>query len=243
MHLPKKKPTDSTNFWYQWARKSEEELGLKPVAASPCPFYFRLSGTGGEIIDVWQQNGIWQGCFTKWVKEATQVKDTIIKYQFVGALFLRKYQLDSAQAAAAGRLIKSSGILALPSDENIRGWIQGLDGYEVIIQYSEKANYYLKNYWTPSVQQEVPEAVEVQDFNNRISEIINAKIVREAFVADIPFPCFTTGNGGLTCRIVDTDRYNAYWREFAEYERKIKRCNKKDASRTRPHFLHPDASR
>lgn len=233
-HLPKANSNDSLSFWYKWVQKSENELGLQSIVASPYSFHFRLSGTGGEIVDVWQQDSIWHGCFTKWVRDATEAEDTTFKYQLVGTRYLKKYQLSSTQAAVAGSLIRSSGICQLPSDEHIKGWIQGLDGREVIIQYSEKADYYLKNYWTPSFQHGLSEALLLQHFEDKLNEIINAKSVREAFFVDVPFPCFTTDGGSSVCRIVATTKYQPYERELTEYKRRLKRKKKQRFSLSKP---------
>jgi len=56
------------------------------------------------------------------------------------------------------KLIDSLKINELPSDKNIKGWQQGLDGITYFIEYKVDKNYSFKNYWTPTSQDSLAEA-------------------------------------------------------------------------------------
>ncbi|MFD1466859.1 hypothetical protein ACFQ48_01385 [Hymenobacter caeli] len=217
IHLPNYRLADSTNYWQQWAKSNECKVGLEPLEKSPHPFHFRISSTGGEIIEIWQQSETFQGTFTEWVKDADNDLRPFERFYF------QHYALDTSQAVAISELIKNSAILQLPSDESIKGWQQGFDGVEIVIQYSDNKNYYLKNYWTPSSQNGLAEAQLVQQFQSKLLELANATIVRKSFRDNIPFPSFINDNGVATIRAVSYEDYWKHKRDVYRYVRSMKR--------------------
>jgi hypothetical protein len=216
-HFPKKQPNDTTSFWYNWARKNEQQAGLNKIENSPYSFHFRLSLTGGEIIDVWKQDSSFQGCLTLWVRDNDERQ-----WENPG-IYSQSYKFSTNQAAEIGELIRNSGILKLPSEESIDGWLQGFDGEEIVVQYSGDKAYHLKNYWTPSAQRDLPEALLVQQFRRKALELANLPIVKKSFQAAIPFLCYTTDNSFATCRIVSNSEYWDYRREASKYLRQRKK--------------------
>ena len=218
--LPKEQFSDTTSFWYKWAREREKQIDIQPIQASTHPFHFRLSGTGGMILDVWQQDNQFQGSLTMWVK---QVDDALGKLE---RIYSQQYKLSPSQAATIGQLIKKSGIIELPSEEHIQGWEQGLDGVEIVVQYIDNTIYRLKNYWTPSAQKELAEALLVQQFDTKAFELANTKLVRTNFQSGIPFQCYTADGSTATCKIVTTNtEYWQYKREVSRYLRQHKKNN------------------
>ena len=218
LHLPRARPNDTTNFWHQYAKEREQTIGLNAVEISPYPFHFRLSGTGGTIVDVWQQDNQFSGTATIWVKDA----DEALKH--TERIYSQQYKFSPEQATTIGQLVISSGIIELPSEENIPGWQKGIDGEEIVVQYSNSKAYYLKNYWTPSAQKGLPEALLVQKFCNTIFELANMKVVRKSFVDGTPFQCYTTDGSMTTCKIVRSmAEYWQYKRSVSQFLRQNKK--------------------
>ena len=108
--LPKEHFKDSTNVWYEWTSKQEQQLDLKPIERSVHPFHLRLSGNG-RILDVWQQDSLFQGTLTMWVKDADELLQTVER------IYREQYKLSPQQAASIGQLIQKSEIIKLPSEE------------------------------------------------------------------------------------------------------------------------------
>ena len=218
LHLPKAHSNDTTNFWYQTEKKREQTIGLNAVESSPNPVHFRLSITGGTILDVWQKDNQFFGAVTIWVKDTDEALWSFER------IHSQQYKFEPETAAAIGQLVISSGIIELPSEENIPGWQKGIDGEEIVVQYSNSKAYYLKNYWTPSAQKGLPEALLVQKFCNTIFELANMKVVRKSFVDGTPFQCYTTDGSMTTCKIVRSmAEYWQYKRSVSQFLRQNKK--------------------
>lgn len=216
--LPKEQASDTVSFWYSWTKEKEQQLGLEPLHESSRPFYFRITN-GGLILDIWQTDSLFEGRLTRWVKDADEELRPFERF------YCQKYILGTDQATAVGQFVKTVGILQLPSEENIVGWQQGLDGEEIIIQHSTATGHYLKNYWTPSAQHGLTEAVLVQQVYTKVLALANAATVQQAFEASIPFRCYTTDNGSVTCRVTRSSA--EYWRyknEVSQYKRHMQRA-------------------
>ena len=217
-HLPKAHFNDTINYWYKAAKKREQKVGLNAVENSSYPFHFRLSFTGGKIIDLWQQDNKFSGTFTIWVIDADEALKSVER------IYSQQYKFEPKQAADIGQLVISSGIIQLPSEENIAGWQQGLDGEEIVMQYSDSKAYYFKSYWTPSAQHGLPEALLIQSFCSAVFEVASIKLVRESFTAGIPFQCYTTDGSTAACKTVrSTAEYWQYKRDVNRFLRQNKK--------------------
>lgn len=216
--LPEEHFKDSTNFWYKWTSKQERKLDLKPIERSVHPFHLRLS-VHERILDVWQQDSLFQGTLTMWVKDADELLQTVERIHY------EQYKLSPQQAASIGQLIRKSEIIKLPSEEQIPGWQKGCDGEEIIVQYVAQGCYHFKNYWTPSAQRGLAEALVVQQFFTNSFDQANWAVVSKAFNAGIPFRCYTNG-AFVTCKIVSTTEYWQLKREVNRYLRQAKKSSK-----------------
>ena len=195
----------------------EQQVGLKPIEASVHPFHFRLSGTSGTALDIWQQENQFQGSLTMWVR---QVDDALGKLE---RIYIQQYRLSPSQASAIGELIKESGIISLPSEEYIQGWQQGLDGIEIVVQYIDNNGYRFKHYWTPSAQHGLAEALLVQKFETKAFELANLTLVHKDFTAGIPFNCYTVDGSSSICKILSPAEYWQYKRDVSRFIRQHKK--------------------
>lgn len=218
-YLPKAHSNDTTSYWYKTVKRCEQRVGLSAVENSPYSFHFRISVTGGSIIEVWQQENQFQGLVTIWVKDANEL------LRLVNRIYSQQFKINSEQAAAIGQLVISSSIIQLPSEENIAGWQKGLDGEEIVVQYSDSNAYHLKNYWTPSAQHGLPEALLVQKFCSSVFELANIKLVRKSFEAGIPFHCYMADGSTTTCKVVKTTA--EYWQYKRDVNRYLRQNKKK----------------
>lgn len=211
--------SDSTSYWYKWTKEDEQRVGLKPLEKSSHPAHFRIT-SAGLALEIWRTNTSVEGSLVRWVWDADKTM------QSTERIYRQEYALGANQAAAINQLVENSGILQLPSDENIKGWQKGCDGIELIIQCSNNRSYWLKNYWTPSAQSNLAEAVLIQSFYDKALEIANAGVVQKAFEVGIPFPCYTSNNASITCRVVSSAEYWQYRRRASQYKRQMNRSTR-----------------
>ena len=203
-------------------RDSEQLIELNAIAKSPYKFHVRVSD-GGFIVEVWQKDTVFQGKMTRWVADADEASKYPERNQ--KTIYYQQYLLGEAQATSIAQLLMSSGVLQLPSDEDIKGWQQGLDGYEITIQYSDDKKYSLKQYWAPLAQNGLKEAILVQQVYDKLADLSNAVLMQKVFERNIPFACYTTHNGSITCRVLSNAEKWDYKRRTDEYKRQL--LNKK----------------
>lgn len=216
-YLPKAQPNDTTSYWYDAVKRDEQRIGLSHVENSPYSFHFRASVTGGQILEIWQQDNEFRGNVTVWVKDADEALRLFPRF------YSQKYELGAGQATAIGKLVKESGIIQLPSEESIKGWQQGLDGEEIIVQYSDDKAYFFKHYWTPSSQQGLAEAQLVQQFTTKMFELANMTVVHKSFTDGIPFQCYTTNDAISICKILSNTEYWQHRSEVSSYLRRMRK--------------------
>jgi len=118
------------------------------------------------------------------------------------------------------KLIKSSAILNLPTDNLIKGWKQGFDGITYIIEYSTKEHYSFKTYWTPQMQDTLREGKLVQSFVNSVFELADAKNIWRTFSKTIPYECYING-GNIACNVLTKKEKRRYARERKNYRTQI----------------------
>ena len=89
------------------------------------------------------------------------------------------------------KLINSLKINELPSDKNIKGWQQGLDGITYFIEYKVDNNYSFKNYWTPTSQDSLAETQLILLFISSFESLPDFKNSSKDFQNEIPFDSWT----------------------------------------------------
>ncbi|MEO7119480.1 MAG: hypothetical protein ABIY62_00200 [Ginsengibacter sp.] len=139
-----------TTLWFKWKSALAEKLELPNLQTSKDTFHFRF-WTDIQVLDIWTfDNSTFFGLVTnyaqrydpKLLKKGTHQVDTV---------FSNNIQLDSSIAKNIFQLLEKLNIVNIPSDDKIKGWQQGLDGTEYIIETSNKSQYDFKTYWTPSI--------------------------------------------------------------------------------------------
>ena len=138
-----------TTFWYKLQLEKCEELKLPQLIPSTDNFHFRF-WTDDQSVDIWTTDGkTFGGLVTSYLKlyQENNLKKSSKKQ---AGIFVQQVSLDTAVARKAFYLTKH--ISAIPSDKFIRGWVQGFDGIEYIIETSTPTTYGFRTYWTPSAQ-------------------------------------------------------------------------------------------
>ena len=107
------------------------------------------------------------------------------------------------------KLIDSLKINSIPSDKFIPKWGKGFDGITYMIEYKDTIQHSFKNYWTPSAQDNLEEAVRIQNFVNRVYTLVNSEKLSAIFQNVIPFRSWTC-NGTCISRVMTREQYKEY---------------------------------
>ena len=83
------------------------------------------------------------------------------------------FPLTQQQTEKIFEIIKIYDLETLPTDNKISGWLRGFDGNLFEIESNINNIYTYKSYWTPTVQNNVPEAKKIISLTDNLNEIIN----------------------------------------------------------------------
>jgi len=141
--------TDTT-LWFRWKDSLAKQLNLSNLQTSSDIFHFRF-WTDIQAVDIWTTDGnSYFGTVTNYAQRYNQKLYRKGIYQ-VDKVFSNKINLDSSKARNIFNLLDTLNIVGIPTDDKIKGWQQGFDGIEYIIETSNKRQYDFKTYWTPSL--------------------------------------------------------------------------------------------
>ena len=137
-----------TTLWYKWKHALSKQINLKDLQTTNDTFHFRL-WTAIQEIDIWKGGSTtYFGLLTNYAQRYDEVlrKKGIYK---IDKVFSNQINIDSSKAKKIFDVITELSILSIPTDEKIKGWLQGFDGEEFLIETSTPTQYDFKTYWTP----------------------------------------------------------------------------------------------
>ena len=192
LHIPGLEKGD-TSLWFKWKQSDIEKIGLLDLTKSTEPLHFRF-WEENAVVDIWSvSNSQFKGTlsfFTTNVTEGTKIDQ---KY------FSKKTTLDTSTARFVYSLFSGNSIFQIPSDDSIEGWVVGLDGEELMIEYSTASFYSFKEYWTPSFSKEVKEAVTIEKVRKLLDTTLNIKKHWDEFLNGLPSGCYHYGELLIAC--------------------------------------------
>ncbi|AUP80910.1 hypothetical protein C1H87_20235 [Flavivirga eckloniae] len=184
-----------TTYWYKRNIEFQKTLDLKDFEKSEGEFNFRF-WNHGQVIEI--------------SKDSSKINGSIVNYIYhtkkanrsQAETLTNKILLSSKQSEDIYNIVQNSKILELPSDKDIENWNQGMDGITYIIEHSDKKNYWLKNYWTPSTQDSIPEAIIVLDLVKKLSDTLKLREVYTSFKNTLPKKgCYNSGGMVNMCYV------------------------------------------
>ncbi len=183
--------TDSdTVFWFSYYKTVREKIGLEATDKIDSKFYFRF-WDGSKVIELRQGDAKIEGTVTFLLQQYKSNKE--------GRLYFKKTILTDKTAKSIYELLNKHKIIELPTDKQIKGWDDGLDGIIYITEYTDQESYSFKNYWTPThYQDKLTEAKELVDFINQLNEIQELVIIRKKFMERQPFSSWYNFIGSAT---------------------------------------------
>lgn len=144
-----KNEIDST-LWFKWKHNLAKQINLKDLQASKDTFHFRF-WTDIQAIDIWTvDHSLYFGLVTNY---AQRYNDKLLRKGIykIDKVYSNQILLDSSKARQLFNIICKLSIVTIPSDNNIKGWLDGFDGEEFIIETSTPKQYDFKTYWTPKI--------------------------------------------------------------------------------------------
>ena len=180
-----------TVYWFKRNKELQKTLELKNFEKSTDDFNFRF-WNHGQVIEITKDSSAISGIITNYIYHT--------KKKNKSETLSNKIILSSEQAKNVYNIIQNSEILNLQSDNEIEDWKQGVDGITYIIEYSDKENYWFKNYWTPSVQDSIPEALIVLNLVESLSDTLKLQETYTKFKDDLPKKgCYNSGGMVNSC--------------------------------------------
>ncbi len=181
-----------------------KKLILSDLRNSNHEFAFRFWGRG-QTVDITADSTRIIGTVTNYIyhqkKSADYRTDTLFK----------KTSLSPGQAKTAYELFLNLKLLNIPTAGKIKGWSEGVDGITYTIEQSDKENYSTKSYWTPSIQDGLPEARAISDFVNSLSDTLKLEESFQSFKNTLPRKgCYHTGGLAFMCYVS-----NSFWAGYS----------------------------
>ena len=137
-----------TSFSFTSDRATARKIHLQDLRKSADAFHFRL-WSGRQALDIWTLDSKrYFGAVTSYAQRYNAVLFAKNSYRIDTVLFKRTY-LPDGEAKQIFLLIDSLSILSIPTDDQIAGWQDGLDGTEYRIETSTPNSYAYKTYWAP----------------------------------------------------------------------------------------------
>ncbi len=182
-----------TAFCYRYKNDYVKQFQLSLIEQDTADYSFRF-WSNGLVVKVSRAGDKAFGDITRFVEEypATRKK----------RIFKRQYILSSQNAEKVLSLADSLNINGLPSDKDIKGWQQGLDGIAYFVESKKDNQYSFKHYWTPTSQDSLPEAIRLLNFITGLENIMSDTKGYKSFGKEIPFDSWSyPGSGQAVTRI------------------------------------------
>ena len=153
-----------TSYWFKRLEKYTFDKKLPDLVKNLDSVHLRIS-TIEEAVDVWTNDfKDFKGTVTAFVKCG--------KYQAYNYTTISK-PIDNKTASQIFQLLNRDEILVIPTDNKIKGWGQGFDGTETLIEYSTPQLYYFKEYWSPYGFKEIKEAQLIDTTQKQVWTLIH----------------------------------------------------------------------
>jgi hypothetical protein len=179
-----------TIFWHDWHKALKAKIGLEPTDKIQADFYFRF-WDGRKVVELKRANGKLTGTVTFLLRQYKAEKE--------GRLFFKKSVLTDSTTKLISDLVTGHRLVELPTGNQINGWGNGLDGITYIIEHANMDTYSFKNYWTPThYQDKIPQAKNLVDFVDKLTEVGELKVLHEKFMNRQPFSSWFGSIGGMT---------------------------------------------
>ena len=196
-------PHSDTAFWCELKEKDAARIGLADLTTSTDSLHFRY-WMENQAVEVWTYDFVhFDGIIsnhTEKVELNTKTGLPAKKTKFYSS----KTKLSSTEARNVFDLFDRAHVFQILTDKRVKGWEDGLDGEEFLLEYATISSYSFKAWWTPPAQHEVPEADTLVSLNQQLRRLINLDANWSSFLATLPRGCYTYGEMTMVCPIAKT---------------------------------------
>lgn len=209
--------SDSAQY-IKWRSQLAKQIKVDKLVNATDVFHFRF-WQDGQAVDIWTSDyKVFQGSVTNFARRSYPAP-TKRQRTKPPKYFIKHIKLDTAQAHQVYGLILQYSILSMPESKKIEGWTSYADGDGYNFEISSQNQYRFMYFGNPAAQKNIPEAVKVQDFIQKINAILKLQALYAKLIEELPYGCFTTeGNIVFYGAAVWEDEYdfesefdNDYW--------------------------------
>lgn len=194
-------PDGDTSLWFNWQQEKFLKSGLPDLVKSTDRTHFRFS-TETQAVDIWTKDFItFYGTLANYTTrydpdKYKQEKPKPEKFQSSIS------EIDTAVAKQIFLVLESLAIFSIPTSDSIVGWESGMDGTEILIEYSTPHTYSFKEYWTPShFKTELWQAAAIDSLENQLNTTLEMRKAFGVFINSLPHGCYRAGSFFVTCTI------------------------------------------
>lgn len=182
-------PKSDTTFWLPLKQIDRARIGLPDLMISHDSIHIRY-WMENTAVDIWTKDrNKWTGIVSHHTvvmkSEGVDIK--------AGKYYSKRENLAPEEAKKSYELFRQSGVLEFPSDGQIRGWQEGDDGAEYLLELSTPGNFSFKAYWTPDAQNGVPEASSIDSLNHQLERLLELRSRWSSFLDSLPPGCYAEG--------------------------------------------------
>jgi hypothetical protein len=198
-----------TTFWYKWVKENIQTIGLPDLTTSNEPLHFRF-WTETQVVDIWTvDKQLWQGKLINFTK-AYDPGNNKTKQLKTETFYSRADNLDITIAHQVFEFVAHQRLFEVPVQDSIKGWGNGTDGDTYLIEYATPTNYSFKNYWTPSIQKGISEAVIIDTVYKYLNVTLNMNRSWSSFIHGLPKGCYLAGSYFITCNNIKKKKHKKH---------------------------------
>jgi hypothetical protein len=208
-----------SNFWHILNSKKAVKLGLPNLSEDGNIRSSRWSYNGQTVsyaLDLYQSSdSVLRGFLTIYTEENVDLsKETPTNRVYQSRINLAPEQVDKLNYC-----MQTSGIMKLPTDSLIKGWVQGFDGVTYCLEYKGDKLHSFKSFWSPQAQENILEGELVQSFAEYVAIVIDLNTIQKEFVKKIPFESYSTGGPSIAIRILTKAQQRNYKKDRDRYRK------------------------
>ena len=186
--------TSDTSIWYKTKQADAKKMGLTDLTKSIDSLHIRF-WTETQIVEIWTTDYKkfygYEINYTRSINNDRLIKGST---NYKPSLLFHKVQsIDSSKSMAIYQLFKFYTIENIPNGDSIINWNEGVDGSEIIIEWSTNKHYSFKEYWNPSEFATIPEAVRINKFTLQMQTFLDSKESWKKFIKGLPNGCYRAG--------------------------------------------------
>lgn len=168
-----------TTFYFQFMDEVISTFELTSILDKQDDFVFRSWGPS-SLLEITRTGNNVAGTISYFVMESGKKN----------RVFVKSYELTKQTSAKLYNYVIASEAYHLPSSNSIDNWVNGFDGITFIYETKDGNEISFKQYWTPSAQEDVPEAQTLIEFNDRIEELGEFGQFAKEFAEENPFDSY-----------------------------------------------------